>query len=173
MERALAFIYRILQRVFLGLTGAALGLVFVVVLVNAISRYLFQYSFVWGGSMATYGMIYGTAFGVLGAYMQGLNIRFNIVTEFLSPGINAVLELISHVLTIAVGVALTISAVEFVHSRGGIVITGLNLTTGYMQAAMIVLGAGLALVASLKTITAAMKLLRSPSRGVTAETGEP
>jgi len=172
VDRALAFIYRILQQIFLGLTGAALGLVFVVVLVNAISRYLFQYSFVWGGSVATYGMIYGTAFGVLGAYMQGLNIRFNVVTEVLSPRVNAVLELVTHVLTIVVGVALTISAIEFVHSRGGIVITGLNLTTGYMQFAMIILGAGLVVVASLKTITSAANL-RALWRGMTVETGKP
>lgn len=172
MERALAFIYRILQQVFLALTGAALGLVFVVVLANAVSRYLFQYSFVWGGSVATYGMIYGTAFGVLAAYTQGLNIRFNVITELLGTRTNAVLELLSHLLTVAVGAGFTVSAIEFVRTRGGIEITGLNLTTGYMQFAMIILGAGLVIVASLKAVAGIAKL-RSMSRPMTVETSKP
>lgn len=170
MERALAFIYRIVQQVLLGLTGAALGLVFVVVLGNSISRYLFHHSFVWGGSLATYGMIYGTAFGVLAAYTQGLNIRFNVVTELLGSRTNAVLELLSHLLTIAVGIAFTVSAVAFVRNRGGIEITGLNLTTGYMQFAMIILGAGLVVVASLKAVTSVVNH-RSHPREMTVETG--
>jgi len=172
MTRILRTLHDGVQHLFLALAGLSLGVVFAVVLTNSISRYLFHSSFVWGGSVSTYGMIYGTAFGVLAAYTQGLNVRFNIVTEFLSPRVNAVLELVSHLLTIAVGIAFTISAFEFVHSRGRIVITGLNLTTAYMQSAMIVLGAGLIVVASAKAIICVGEL-PSRLRGPAPEAGEP
>lgn len=172
MARILRTVHGSLQRLFLALTGLSLGMVFVVVLTNSISRYLFHHSFVWGGRVSTYGMIYGTAFGVLGAYAQGLNVRFNIVTEFLSPRVNAVLELLSHLLSIAVGIAFTISAFEFVRTRGGIVITGLNLTTAYMQSAMIVLGAGLIVVASVMALMSASEL-PSRLRATAVEASEP
>ena len=172
MARILRTIHDGFERVFLALTGLSLGLVFVVVLSNSISRYLFHSSFVWGGSVSTYGMIYGTAFGVLAAYAQGLNVRFNIVTEFLDPRVNAVLELLSHLLAIAVGIAFAVSAFEFVRTRGGIVITGLGLTTAYMQTAMIILGVGLIVVASLKAIMSASEL-PSRLRSTTIEASEP
>lgn len=132
------------------LTGASLVLVFGVVLASSVSRYAFDAPFAWSEEVAKYGMIYGTLFGSVLAYLQSSHIGFNLVHDLLSERLRLWLRPLLDLIGLAVGIALAVSGYLFMIKRGGIQSTGTGLPMYYFQAAMPVGGVCLALAALLK-----------------------
>lgn len=140
------------ERTLAVLTGLSMMLIFLVVLVNSVSRYFFNDSFIWAESAATYGMIYGTVFGVLLAYIHDLNVRFTIFTDLMPKRILPFLATLTHLVTVVVGIFFTLSAFGFVRARGGILAAGLGFNMRYAQMSMVVFGVGLLIVALIRLL---------------------
>ncbi|MFC6670488.1 TRAP transporter small permease [Marinobacterium aestuariivivens] len=62
-------------------TGGSLFIVFAVVLVASMSRYLLNYSIQWSDEVARYAMIYGAMFGSTLCYMDDTHIKFGFMEK--------------------------------------------------------------------------------------------
>jgi len=69
------------------LTGTSLFVIFGVVLVSSLSRYLFNSPIQWSEEVAKYAMIYGTMFGMALCYLEGIHIRFTFLEDMVSAKI--------------------------------------------------------------------------------------
>ena len=132
-----------------GLCGASLFVVFAVVLISSLSRYLFNAPIPWGEDVSRYAMIYGTMFGTVLCYLSDLHIKFGIVDNLATPTIKRIISLLVDLMVLGTGVVLTWSGYIFVVKRGSILSPTLQIPMGYLQAAMIVGGVGLTIAALL------------------------
>ncbi|MRH19561.1 TRAP transporter small permease [Rhodovulum strictum] len=115
----------IFRRLFGLAAGLSLALVFLIVFVNALRRYLFGASVPWGEELPVYLTIYGTMSGLALAYMNDSHIRFTILLDGLSMRLRERILAAGDVLAIAVGLTLARAGHLFAERRGGIDASGL------------------------------------------------
>lgn len=130
-------------------TGGSLFIVFAVVLVASLTRYLFNYPIQWSEEVARYAMIYGAMFGTILCYMQDIHIKFGFM-EKISGLAKKVVDILTDLVALSTGVALTWSGYLFVLKRGGIDAPGTGIPMSVFQSAIIVGGVGLVIGALLK-----------------------
>lgn len=130
-------------------TGLSAFVMFGVVLASSVSRYAFNQPFQWSEEAARYAMIYGTMFGAALAYNRSRHMRFSMLADMLGPRWGTVFAAIADLTALAVGAILAVSGWGFVQKRGGIDAPGIGVSVGWFQAAMVVGGACLVIVAVL------------------------
>ncbi len=132
------------------LTGTSLLVIFAVVLVSSLSRYLFNSPIQWSEEIAKYAMIYGTMFGAILCYMEGMHIKFTFLEDALSENMRKKFYVISDLVVLASGVVLTWSGYLFVVKRGALEAPGTGIQMYYFQSAMVIGGVGLVIAALIK-----------------------
>ncbi|SBT18571.1 Sialic acid TRAP transporter permease protein SiaT [Marinomonas gallaica] len=141
---------RLYKRLLAFLTGTSLFVIFSVVLVSSLSRYLLNSPIQWSEEVARYAMIYGTMFGTVLCYLHGLHIRFSFLENLVKPTIKKALQFISDLVTLGSGAVLAYSGYLFMMKRGAINAPAVGIQMYYFQAAMVVGGVMLAIAAVLR-----------------------
>lgn len=167
-------------------SGASLSMLilFLIIFVNSLRRYIFGKSLEWGEELPVYIAIYGVMFGAAWAYMQDRHIRFTMLVGFLSKQQERWLFLLVDLIMIFTSSLLAYSGWLFVIKRGGMESTGLIGVAKYLQelcgmdsliwighfypyqAAMMIGGVMLALAALLKMLLRFFENEAEPSIGV-------
>ncbi|MCW4628699.1 MULTISPECIES: TRAP transporter small permease [Marinomonas] len=132
------------------LTGSSLLIIFGVILVSSLSRYLFNSPIQWSEEVAKYAMIYGTMFGMALCYLEGIHIRFTFLEDMVSAKIRYVLHFISDLVALISGGVLTYSGYLFMMKRGAIEAPGTGIQMYYFQVAMVIGGACLIIAAAIR-----------------------
>ena len=132
------------------LTGSSLLIIFGVILISSLSRYLFNSPIQWSEEVAKYAMIYGTMFGMALCYLEGIHIRFNFLEDMVSAKIRYVLHFISDLIALISGGVLTYSGYLFMMKRGAIEAPGTGIQMYYFQVAMVIGGACLVIAAAIR-----------------------
>ncbi|WP_027854133.1 TRAP transporter small permease [Marinobacterium litorale] len=132
------------------LTGGSLFIVFAVVLISSLTRYLFNYPIQWSEEVARYAMIYGAMFGTVLCYMEDIHIKFGFLEKGVPAPIRRVLDLVLDLIALGTGGVLAWSGYLFVMKRGGIDAPGTGIPMSAFQSAIIVGGVGLVLAALIK-----------------------
>lgn len=143
---------RLYKRMLAFLTGSSLFVIFAVVLVSSLSRYLLNSPIQWSEEIARYAMIYGTMFGTVLCYLHGIHIRFSFLEDAVNPGFKKVLNFISDVVALVSGVVLAYSGYLFMMKRGAINAPAVGIQMYYFQAAMVIGGVLLTVAALLRII---------------------
>lgn len=141
---------RLYKRLLAFCTGTSLFVIFAVVLVSSLSRYLLNSPIQWSEEIARYAMIYGTMFGMVLCYLQGLHIRFTFLEDAIKPQFRKGLQFISDAAVLVSGGVLTYSGYLFMMKRGGINAPAVGIQMYYFQAAMVIGGALLAIAALIR-----------------------
>lgn len=128
-------------------TGGSLAVVFGVVLISSLSRYLLNSPIQWSEEVAKYAMIYGTMFGTVLCYMEDIHIKFGFLKQGLPTMVTRILNLVLDLITLGTGVVLAWSGYLFVMKRGGIDAPGTGLPMSTFQSAMVVGGVCLVIAA--------------------------
>ncbi|RDL45966.1 TRAP transporter small permease [Marinomonas piezotolerans] len=131
------------------LTGTSLFVVFAVVFASSLSRYLFNSPIQWAEEVAKYAMIYGTMFGMVLCYLEGIHIRFTFL-EDVAPRLRGSLNFIADIVALVSGGILCYSGYLFMMKRGGIQAPGTGIEMYYFQVAMVIGGAGLSIAAVIR-----------------------
>lgn len=140
-----------LYKKFLALaTGSSLFVVFGVVLISSLMRYLFNAPIQWSEEIAKYGMIYGTMFGTVLCYLDDIHIKFGFLDYGTPPLIKRVLNLVLDLISLGAGIILTWSGYSFVIKRGGIDAPGTGISMSVFQSAMVIGGICLVIAALLQ-----------------------
>ncbi|SDY10144.1 TRAP transporter small permease [Citreimonas salinaria] len=105
--------------------GACMALVFGVIFVNSLRRYVSGQSLPWGDELPVYVTIYGVMSGVALACLQDRHIRFAVLLDALSDHARGRLLLAMDAVTCIVGVALAWSGLVFVSRRPQVEASGL------------------------------------------------
>lgn len=134
------------------LTGSSLFVVFAVVFASSLSRYLFNSPIQWAEEAAKYAMIYGTMFGMVLCYLEGIHIRFTFLEDVVPAKIRRFLHVLSDIIALVAGSVLCYSGYLFMMKRGGIEAPGTGIAMYYFQAAMVIGGAGLTIAAIFRLI---------------------
>lgn len=132
------------------LTGTSLFVIFAVILVSSLSRYLLNSPIQWSEEVARYAMIYGAMFGMVLCYLEGIHIRFTFLEDAVSKKVRHILHILSDCVSLACGVVLTWSGYLFMIKRGGIQAPGTGISMYYFQAAMVIGGVGLVIAALIR-----------------------
>jgi TRAP-type C4-dicarboxylate transport system permease small subunit len=132
------------------LTGSSLLIIFGVILISSLSRYLFNSPIQWSEEVAKYAMIYGTMFGMALCYLEGIHIRFTFLEDMVSAKIRYVLHFISDLIALISGGVLTYSGYLFMMKRGAIEAPGTGIQMYYFQVAMVIGGACLVIAAAIR-----------------------
>lgn len=138
------------KNILLFLTGSSLFVIFAVVLVSSLSRYLFNAPLQWSEEIARYGMIYGTMFGTIVCYLEGRHIKFDFLENAIPDHFKKSLGAVTDIAVLASGVMLTWSGYLFAAKRGGISAPGTGIDMYYFQAAMAIGGVGLIIAAFIR-----------------------
>lgn len=138
------------KRMLAFLTGTSLFVIFGVVLVSSLSRYLLNSPIQWSEEVARYAMIYGTMFGTVLCYLHGIHIRFSFLEDAVKPTIKRLLQLVSDVVALASGGVLAYSGYLFMMKRGAINAPAMGVQMYYFQAAMVIGGVLLTIAALLR-----------------------
>lgn len=135
-----------------GLAGAALAIVFVVVLFSSTNRYFVGTSFSWSGEVAVYAMVFGTMFGAIHAYCHGRHMRFPFLVDQLPQSAQRAIGLFVDGLVLLTGVVLAVSGYAFQDKRGGILSSGIGVQMAWFQVAIMIGGLGLIVAAILRVL---------------------
>jgi len=148
----------------------SMAVLFLMVFINSVRRYIIGKSFEWGEELPIFIAIYGVMFGVAWAYIQDRHINFGMLVRFLSESLARKLNIIVDLIMVVNGVLLTYSGWMFVIRRGRLEASGiinlakeLKALTGWdnmiwlghqypYQAAMVLGGGMLTIAALLKLI---------------------
>ncbi|WP_432695751.1 TRAP transporter small permease [Marinobacterium sp. YM272] len=128
-------------------TGGSLAVVFGVVLISSLSRYLLNSPIQWSEEVAKYGMIYGTMFGMVLCYLEDIHVKFGFLKSGIPTVITRILNLVLDLITLGTGGVLAWSGYLFVMKRGGIDAPGTGLPMSVFQSAMVVGGVCLVIAA--------------------------
>ena len=134
------------------LTGTSLFIIFSVILVSSLSRYLLNSPIQWSEEVAKYAMIYGTMFGMALCYLEGIHIRFTFLEDLVSARIRHALHFISDVIALISGCVLAYSGYIFMMKRGAIQAPGTGIQMYYFQVAMVIGGVCLAIAAIIRLV---------------------
>lgn len=132
------------------LTGTSLFVIFSVVLVSSLSRYLLNSPIQWSEEVAKYAMIYGTMFGMALCYLEGLHIRFTFLEDMVSKKVRHYLHFVSDVIALISGGVITYSGYLFMMKRGAIQAPGTGIQMYYFQVAMVIGGICLTIAALIR-----------------------
>lgn len=132
------------------LTGTSLFVIFGVVLVSSLSRYLLNSPIQWSEEVAKYAMIYGTMFGMALCYLEGLHIRFTFLEDMVSEKIRHYLHFFSDAIALISGSVITYSGYLFMIKRGAIQAPGTGIQMYYFQVAMVIGGVCLTIAALIR-----------------------
>jgi TRAP-type C4-dicarboxylate transport system permease small subunit len=132
------------------LTGTSLFVIFGVVLVSSLSRYLLNSPIQWSEEVAKYAMIYGTMFGMALCYLEGLHIRFTFLEDMVSEKIRHYLNFVSDAIALISGSVITYSGYLFMIKRGAIQAPGTGIQMYYFQVAMVIGGVCLTIAALIR-----------------------
>jgi TRAP-type C4-dicarboxylate transport system permease small subunit len=113
----MAKIDQIAQTVLAAAAGLMMALVFLIIFVNALSRYTTGASIPWGEEAPVYLAIYGVMFGMGLAYLQDRHIRFTVLTDLVPKTLRARLFAAMDLVTAATGAMLLWSGLEFATRR--------------------------------------------------------
>lgn len=138
---------RLFERLLALLTGSSLAVIFGVVLVSSLSRYLLNSPIQWSEEIARYAMIYGTMFGMVLCYLHGIHVRFSFLEDVVSAKIRKGLNFLSDVIALVSGGVLAYSGYLFMMKRGGIDAASVVVKMYYFQAAIAIGGALLVVAA--------------------------
>ena len=148
----------------------SMAVLFLIVFINSVRRYIIGKSFEWGEELPIFIAIYGVMFGVAWAYIQDRHINFTVLVWFLSESFARKLNIIVDLIIVVNGGLLTYSGWMFVIKRGRLEASGIiNLAKefkaltgwesmiwiGYQypyQAAMVLGGVMLTIAALLKLL---------------------
>lgn len=144
--------FSLYSRLLAFLTGGSLLVVFAVILIGALMRYLLGTSIQWGEEVAKYAMIYGVMFGMTLCYLHNSHIRFTFLESLTPKQHHRWIYLTHDVIALAAGVILIWSGYDFVIKRGALMATGVNLPMYWFQSAMVVGGVCLSLAAAVKIV---------------------
>lgn len=131
-------------------TGGSLFIIFAVVLVSSLTRYLFNHPIQWSEEVARYAMIYGAMFGTVLCYIDDIHIKFGFLEYGVPAAVKRVLDIIIDLIALGTGVVLAWSGYLFVLKRGGIDAPGTGLPMSTFQSAMVIGGACLTIAALIK-----------------------
>ncbi|NLQ17776.1 TRAP transporter small permease [Marinomonas sp. M1K-6] len=132
------------------LTGTSLFVIFGVVLVSSLSRYLFNSPIQWSEEVAKYAMIYGTMFGMALCYLEGIHIRFTFLEDMVSAKVRHILHIISDLIALISGAVFVYSGYLFMMKRGAIQAPGTGIQMYYFQVAMVIGGVCLVIAALIR-----------------------
>ncbi|WP_417279769.1 TRAP transporter small permease [Celeribacter sp.] len=118
----------ILRRVFAFGSGLSMALVFAIIFVNSLRRYIVGQSVPWGEELPIYLTIYGVMFGVAWAYSVDQHIRFTILVDMIKRRTREKLYLVVDVVTMISGLCLAYSGHMFAMRRGNLASSGLKST---------------------------------------------
>ena len=134
------------------LTGTSLFVIFAVVLVSSLSRYLLNSPIQWSEEVAKYAMIYGTMFGMALCYLEGLHIRCTFLEDMVPEKIRHLLHFVSDLIALVSGVVITYSGYLFMMKRGAIQAPGTGIQMYYFQVAMVIGGVCLTVAAAIRLV---------------------
>lgn len=102
-----------------------MGVMFLIVFVNATRRYTLGKSFEWGEELPVYLAIYGVMFGIALAYLEDRHVRLAIIVDQLPAQIRHWLFVVVDLIMVCAGALLAWSGWLFASKRGGIESSGL------------------------------------------------
>ncbi|NVK71960.1 MAG: TRAP transporter small permease [Oceanospirillaceae bacterium] len=143
---------RLYKNTLAALTGTSLFVIFGVILISSLSRYLFNSPIQWSEEVAKYAMIYGTMFGTTLCYLEGIHIRFSFLEDMVSTKVRHALNVISDIIALVSGCVLAYSGYIFMMKRGGIQAPGTGIQMYYFQAAMVIGGVCLVIAAAIRLV---------------------
>jgi len=143
---------RLYKKILSILTGTSLFVIFAVILVSSLSRYLLNSPIQWSEEVAKYAMIYGTMFGMALCYLEGIHIRFTFLEDMVSAKISYALHFLSDVIALISGCVLTYSGYLFMMKRGAIQAPGTGIPMYYFQVAMVIGGVCLVIAALIRLV---------------------
>jgi TRAP-type C4-dicarboxylate transport system permease small subunit len=168
MQRIIQRTIRLFSQFTAGGASLSMAVLFLIVFINSVRRYLIGKSFEWGEELPIFIAIYGVMFGIAWAYMLDRHIRFTMLVGFISESWTRKLYIIVDLIMVVNGILLTYSGWMFVIKRGGVEASGiinlaknLKILTGWdsviwfgyqypYQAAMVLGGVMLTIAALLK-----------------------
>lgn len=103
----------LLRRVCAFGAGLSMALIFLIIFLNSLRRYVVGRSVPWGEELPIYLSIYGVMFGLAFAYLTDAHIRFSVVTDVLSSRVRHILFLIADIVTVIAGIGLTWAGIVF------------------------------------------------------------
>jgi len=180
MQRIISRTTRLFSQVAASGAWLSMAVLFLMVFINSVRRYLIGKSFEWGEELPVFITIYGVMFGVAWAYIQDRHIRFTMLVGFLSESWIRKLYVLVDLIMVANGILLTYSGWLFVVRRGRVEASGiinlakdLRALTGWDR--MIWIGhlypyqAAMVLGGVLLTVAALLKLLSRVTRNAAVE----
>lgn len=141
---------QIYKKVLSWLTGGSLFVIFAVVLVSSLSRYLFDTPLQWSEEVARYAMIFGAMFGTALCYLEGLHIRFELVENLLPSSLRKACGVLTDIAALICGLVLAWAGYGLVVTRGDLLAPGSALPMAVFQSAMAIGGVCLTIAALIK-----------------------
>ncbi|MER5171049.1 TRAP transporter small permease [Thioclava kandeliae] len=114
------------------LAGLSMALVFAIIFINSLRRYLVGQSVPWGEELPIYLTIYGVMFGLALAYLNDNHIRFTILVDMISRKSRETLYLFVDVITFVSGLLLAYAGHSFAMKRGKLAASGLKSTGNWL-----------------------------------------
>ncbi|OCX67358.1 C4-dicarboxylate ABC transporter substrate-binding protein [Thioclava sp. SK-1] len=108
--------------------GLSMALVFSIIFINSLRRYMVGQSVPWGEELPIYLTIYGVMFGLALGYLGDNHIRFTILIDMISKKTREWLFLAVDVITFASGLGLAYAGHAFAMRRGSVDASGLKST---------------------------------------------
>lgn len=133
MKQRVQQIANFVSKVFASGASLSMLLLFLIIFVNSVRRYIFGKSLEWGEELPVYIAIYGVMFGAAWAYLQDRHIRFTMLVGFLSKKQERWLFLVVDLIMIFTSSLLAYSGWLFVIKRGGMESTGLIGVAKYLK----------------------------------------
>jgi TRAP-type transport system small permease protein len=123
----------------------SLAAMIVVVTIQVFSRYFMESTPHWTEEAARMFFIYAVAFGTGIGIRNGDFIMLNLIGKYLSPRKDRVLQLSTHVLTIAFSLVLIFSSLRFVRLGMDEQSPALEITMGFVFFSMVIIGLAIAI----------------------------
>ncbi len=133
MKQRIQQVSKLCSKIFASGASLSMVLLFLIIFVNSVRRYVFGKSLEWGEELPVYVAIYGVMFGAAWAYMQDRHIRFTMLVGFLSKQQERWLFFLVDLVMIFTSSLLTYSGWLFVVKRGGLESTGLIGVAKYLR----------------------------------------
>ena len=125
MRKLLSSMMKVAERVFAFGAALSLGLMFLIVFVNAVRRYAFGKSFEWGEELPVYLAIFGVMFGCALGYLQDRHVRLAIFVDPLPATAKRWVYAGVDIVMVGAGAMLGYSGWLFAERRGNIESSGL------------------------------------------------
>ena len=98
------------------IAGAMMIVTIVLVIVNVITRKLFNYIIIWSEEIATSCFVYSVFIGAAYAYRKHQHVGVDLLVERLPAGVRRVVHLITNALLVIINGYITVLSVQFIQS---------------------------------------------------------